>query len=297
MKIRDVTVVADKRDAEAAQQRAPRRVWLVADDYGISPAVNAAIRDLAVRRRLSATSVMVVAPSFDRAEAARLAMRDDAAAKLAIGLHLTLTAPYRPLSAGFRPTRGGAFLPLGILMGRAFLGRLDRAALAAEIAAQLAAFQAAFGRPPDFVDGHQHVQLLPAIGETLLAAMKETAPHAWVRQCGRADAAAWRLSDAKGLFVHWLSGSFRARADALGVRTNPAFAGTYDYGAKTPFAKRFPDFLDGMPDGGVVMCHPGRVDAELTRLDPLTDLREQEYAYLAGDEFAALLRQRGVALA
>jgi hypothetical protein len=286
----------EKRDAEAAQQRAPRRVWLVADDYGISPAVNAAICDLAVRRRLSATSVMVVAPSFDRAEAARLAMGDDAA-KVAIGLHLTLTAPYRPLSAGFRPTRGGAFLPLGTLMGRAFLGRLDRAALAAEIAAQLTAFQTAFGRPPDFVDGHQHVQLLPAIGETLLAAMKETAPRAWVRQCGRADAAAWRLSDPKGLFVHWLSGSFRARADALGVPRNPAFAGTYDYAAKTPFAERFPDFLDGMPDGGVIMCHPGQIDDELARLDPLTDLREQEYAYLAGDEFAALLRQQGVALA
>jgi predicted glycoside hydrolase/deacetylase ChbG (UPF0249 family) len=45
------------------------------------------------------------------------------------------------------------------------------------------------------------------------------------------------------------------------------------------------------------MCHPGRIDDELARLDPLTDLREQEYAYLAGDEFAALLHQRGVALA
>jgi hypothetical protein len=292
-----VTVVADERNAEAAQQRAPRRVWLVADDYGISPAVNAAIRDLALRRRLSATSVMVVAPSFDRSEAARLAMPDGAGVKLAIGLHLTLTAPYRPLSAGFRPTRAGAFLPLAPLMGRAALGRLDQVALSAEIAAQLAAFRTAFGRPPDFVDGHQHVQLLPAIGETLLAAMKEAAPRAWVRQCGRADSALRRLSDPKGLLLDFLSRRFRARAAALGVRTNPAFAGTYDYGSKMPIAELFPQFLDAMPDGGVVMCHPGRIDDELARLDPLTDLREQEYAYLAGDEFAALLRQQGVALA
>ena len=27
------------------------------------------------------------------------------------------------------------------------------------------------------------------------------------------------------------------------------------------------------------MCHPGLVDAELERLDPLTTLREREYAY------------------
>ena len=292
-----MTVAAEKRDAEMTQPRAAhRRVWLVADDYGISPAVNAAIRDLAARRRLSATSVMVVAPSFDRTEAARLAALS-ATTTFAIGLHLTLTAPFRPLSGGFQPTRAGAFFPLAALMGRAALGRLDPAALAAEIAAQITAFHAAFGRPPDFVDGHQHVQLLPAVGETLLAAMKEAAPRAWVRQCGRADALVRRLSDPKGLLLDFLSRRFRDRAAAVGIRTNPAFAGTYDYGARMPIAELFPQFLDGMPDGGVVMCHPGRIDPELERLDPLTDLREQEHVYLAGDEFAALLRQQGVTLA
>ena len=35
------------------------------------------------------------------------------------------------------------------------------------------------------------------------------------------------------------------------------------------------------------MCHPGFVDAELERLDPLTTQREREYAYLAGDAFPA----------
>ncbi len=44
------------------------------------------------------------------------------------------------------------------------------------------------------------------------------------------------------------------------------------------------------------MCHPGKVDDELRRLDPVTDQREREYAYLAGDEFAALLRAQGVVL-
>jgi predicted glycoside hydrolase/deacetylase ChbG (UPF0249 family) len=291
-------VAAEKRGTEAAQGlAAPRRVWLVADDYGISPAVNAAIRDLALRGRLSATSVMVVAPSFARSEILRLAELNSGPSKVAIGLHLTLTAPFRPLSAGFQPLQRGAFFPLAALMGRALLGRLDRAALATEIAAQLAAFHAAFGRPPDFVDGHQHVQLLPTIGETLLAAMKEAAPRAWVRQCGSAVAPVRRLSDPKGLLLDCLSRRFRARADALGIRTNPAFAGTYDFGAKMPIAAIFPQFLDRLPDGGVIMCHPGQVDEELERLDPLTDLREQEYAYLAGDEFAALLQQQGVALA
>ena len=44
------------------------------------------------------------------------------------------------------------------------------------------------------------------------------------------------------------------------------------------------------------MCHPGFVDAELQRLDPLTTLREQEYAYFAGDDFSGGARRprRGV---
>lgn len=272
---------------------AQRRISLVADDYGISPAVSAAIRDLAAHGRLSATSVMVTAPSFDHAQARLLAEVDAAAPRVAIGLHVTLTAPFRPLTADFAPTQGGAFLPLATLMARAFLGRLDRAKFAAEIAAQLTAFAAAFGRPPDHVDGHQHVQLLPTVRDALLAVTKEMAPHAWVRQCGRVGGS-W--SDPKGLLLDWLSRGFRARADALGLRTNPAFAGTYTFDDTAEIAALFPGFLDGLPDGGVVMCHPGEVDAELRRLDPLTDLRAREYAYLAGEEFAGLLRSQGVSL-
>jgi len=45
-----------------------------------------------------------------------------------------------------------------------------------------------------------------------------------------------------------------------------------------------------------VMCHPGEVDDTLRRLDPVTDQRAREYAFLAGDAFADLLRSQGVAL-
>ena len=52
-----------------------------------------------------------------------------------------------------------------------------------------------------------------------------------------------------------------------------------------------------MPPNGLVMCHPGFVDDELVRLDPLTTQREREFAFLAGDAFPAVLRAHGVALA
>src|ERR1700724_4186605 len=110
----------------------PRRIWLCADDYGISAAVNVAIRDLVVRRRLNATSVMGVAPSFHRAEAHALDVLNTGMARVAIGLHLTLTAPFAPLSDAYRPVRAGSFLPLPATLGGAFLHRLEHRALVRE---------------------------------------------------------------------------------------------------------------------------------------------------------------------
>ncbi len=296
--------VADRAHAESADDEAgasaasaPRRIWLCADDYGIARGVDSAIRDLIARGRLNATSVMVVAPSFDRAQAAALHELNVAEKRAAIGLHVTLTAPFRPHSKGFHPLRAGAFLPLGQMLRAAMLRRLNHDHLAAEIAMQLKAFVVAFGRPPDFVDGHQHVHLFPQIRDALLTVVKHAAPDAWVRQCGGTRPLRKRLADRKGLFLDALSVAFRRRAQEHGLRTNPGFAGTYGYRNDADFAALVPTFLDGLPDNGLVMCHPGFVDAELTRLDPLTSLREREYALLAGDGFAALLAAHGVELA
>jgi predicted glycoside hydrolase/deacetylase ChbG (UPF0249 family) len=271
-----------------------KRIWLCADDYGISASVDVAIRDLVVRGRLNATSVMVTAPAFGRAEADALKALNANAPRVALGLHVTLSAPFRPLSAGFEPLRDGAFLPLQSLLVRACRRGLKPAALAAEVAGQLRAFIDHFGRAPDFIDGHQHVHLFPQVRDAVLAVAKAQAPDAWVRQCGRVAAG---FGDPKGLLLDVFSRAFRRRAAALGVRTNPAFAGTYRFGTKADFAALFPRFLERLPDGAVVMCHPGFVDQELRDLDPLTTLREREYAFFASEAFPALLARHGVALA
>jgi predicted glycoside hydrolase/deacetylase ChbG (UPF0249 family) len=131
------------------------------------------------------------------------------------------------------------------------------------------------------------------VRDALLGVTKEAAPRAWVRQCGSVGTT-W--SDPKGMLLDWLSRRLRAQAEGRGIRTNPAFAGTYTFDRTAQIAALFPRFLAGLPDGGVVMCHPGEVDDELRRLDPLTDLRAREYAYFLGEDFAALLRSQGVSL-
>jgi predicted glycoside hydrolase/deacetylase ChbG (UPF0249 family) len=276
---------------------APRRIWLCADDYGLSPGVNRAIRDLIARGRLNATSAMVVGPALGRDEIE--ALREAAAKnpRCAIGLHVTLTAPFHPLTMHFRPLEGGLFLPFAKLLRAGLMRRLDPEIIRAEVSAQLAAFAEKFGRPPDFVDGHQHVQLFPQVRDGFITAVKQAAPNAWVRQGGRAQPLARRLRSPKALLLDILSVQFRHSAARANIAFNPAFAGAYDFSRASDFAGLMPQFLDGLPDGGLIMCHPGFVDDTLRRLDPLTDQREREYEFLAGDGFPRLLAAGNVTLA
>ena len=271
-----------------------RRIIICADDYGISPAVSAGIRDLIARGRLNATSAMAASPHFNRGEAAAL---QDAAAKkhAAIGLHVTLTGPFAPLSQNFAPLQDGAFLALASTLRRAHLHTLRPALLYGEISRQFEAFAAAFGRPPDFVDGHHHVHLFPQVRDAALRVTKEMAPRAWVRQCGQLSARR-RLTDHKALLLDTMSRRFRRLAADRGLASNPAFAGTYTLRPGAAYARLFAGFLDGLPDGSVIMCHPGKVDAALTRLDHVTDAREREYEFFAGDAFPRLLAEQGVTL-
>ncbi|MBN9602256.1 MAG: ChbG/HpnK family deacetylase [Afipia felis] len=273
----------------------PRRITLCADDYGISEGVNRAIRDLIERRRLNATSVMVVGPAATREEAEALS-RVAANGTCEIGLHVTLTAPFSPLTMHFRPLDGGMFWPVGKLLRMALLRRLDAEFVYAEVMAQIALFRELFGAPPAYLDGHQHVQLFPGNRDGFIRAARDAAPDAWARQCGRTHAPL-HLGNPKAMLLDALSATFRKRCAENGLRTNPAFAGAYDFRTFPDFGSLMRGFLAPLPDGGLVMCHPGFVDDTLRELDPLTDQREREHAYLAGDDFPRLLDELGISLA
>ena len=275
----------------------PRRIWLCADDYGISPGVNRAIRDLIERGRLNATSVMMVTPAIGRDEVAALQEAAGKSPRCAIGLHATLTAPFRPLTMHFKPVDGGMFLPFPKLLRAGLLRKLDPEIIRAELVVQLATFKELFGRAPDFVDGHQHAQLFPQVRDGFLAAVKAAAPNAWVRQGGRNQPLAKRLGAPKALLLDILSAQFRKRAARAGLAFNPAFAGAYDFSKEPDFGALMGQFLDLLPDGGLVMCHPGFVDDVLVSLDPLTTQREHEHAFLGSAQFPPLLALNNVTLA
>ncbi len=274
----------------------PRRIWLCADDYGLSPGVNRAIRDLIERGRLNATSVMVVGPSIGRDEISALQAAIANSPRCAVGLHVTLTAPFRPLTMHFNPIDGGMFLAFPKLLRAGLLRRLDPEIIQAELMVQLSAFAEMFGRAPDFVDGHQHAQLFPQVRDAFLAAVKQAAPNAWVRQGGRHRPLPRRLGAPKALVLDVLSAQFRRRASRAEIAFNPGFAGAYDFSRQPNFSTLMQQFLDGMPEDGVIMCHPGFVDDILVSLDPFTTQREHEHAFLGGEHFPRLLAANKVTL-
>jgi predicted glycoside hydrolase/deacetylase ChbG (UPF0249 family) len=281
---------------DAARPAPLRHIWLCADDYGISPAVNRAIRDLIERGRLNATSAMVVGPAIGRDEVSALKAAAAESRRCAIGLHATLTAPFRPLTMHFAPVDGGVFLPFPKLFRAGLFARLDPEVVRTEVLVQLKTFGDLFGRAPDFVDGHQHAQLFPGVRDGFLAAVKEAAPKAWVRQCGRVQPLLQRLHAPKALVLDLLSAQFRRRAMHADVGFNPGFAGAYDFAGEPDFASLMKIFLQGLPDEGVLMCHPGVVDDVLVSLDPLTAQREREYAFLGGADFPPLLAANNATL-
>ncbi|MDO9059066.1 MAG: ChbG/HpnK family deacetylase, partial [Bradyrhizobium sp.] len=89
---------------------------------------------------------------------------------------------------------------------------------------------------------------------------------------------------------------FRRRAARAGIAFNPAFAGAYDFSTQPDFGALMRQFLDALPEDGLIMCHPGFVDDILTGLDPLTAQREREHAFLVGEDFPPLLAANKVTL-
>jgi predicted glycoside hydrolase/deacetylase ChbG (UPF0249 family) len=272
----------------------PRHLVICADDYGISPAVSLGIRQLIEAGRLSATGAMTCMPSWAVEAPALLPL----AGRVDVGLHFTLT-DQQPLGAvpGLAPQ--GRFLPIGGVLRRSLSRQISVAEVAAEFDRQLDAFEAAFGRSPDFIDGHQHVHLLPGVREGVLAAFGRRLDPArcWLRDCTDAPAKLLaRGAAAKAGFIAALGLRLRWAARRRGIALNRGFSGFYDPARQT-LVERFASLLRGAGDGHLLMVHPGHVDAALTAVDSLTSPRQAEWDFLGGAALPKQLADHGFVIA
>jgi hypothetical protein len=264
---------------------------LCADDFAMTEGVSRSILALLEDGRLSATGAMTNRPHWRRlaGELAAHAGRAD------LGLHLNLTCA-APLAAMPVVAPGGELPRLGDLARTAVTSPRARSEIAHEIDRQLDAFEDALGRAPDFVDGHQHVHVLPGICSAVLDAVARRYPAGTVYLRDPSDrAAAIRargVAVGKALVISGLGFGIRRAATRRGIPVNRGFSGVSPFDPARDFAADLARFLVRPGPAHLVMCHPGFLDDELGRLDPVIATRPIEHAALA-----AFSPQSGLAMA
>jgi predicted glycoside hydrolase/deacetylase ChbG (UPF0249 family) len=268
---------------------------LCADDFALSPAVSDGILEALAAGRLTATSAMTTQGHWPQAARDFQALKPQAD----LGLHFNLTLG-GPLGKMPRFAPGGAFPAMNAIVPAAWRGALPRAEIRDELRRQLDAFEEAHGAPPDFVDGHQHVHILAGIADDLLAELsqRKLAGKIWLRDSADRPKRIFSRGKhwGKALTVATLARGFRAKARSAGFSLNDGFSGFSDFEPQGDYAADFATFLLAPGQKPLIMCHPGHVDAELARLDPVTQSRETELGFLLSERFEQVLAVANVRL-
>lgn len=276
---RDVGLALPPKGLVAEPHGAERVICICADDFGLREGVNEAILTLLDAGRVQAVSCMVGGLSW-RLGAAALRRRDPD--HFDAGLHLDLTE--RPLLQASRQ-------PLSRLVLASMMRWSDARALRREVNAQLDAFEDAFGAPPAYVDGHQHVHQLPVVREALISALTDRyGPRLpWVRSTLPGQ------PSPKARLIRLLGGGrFLTAAGSQGFRHNERLLGVYDFRGGAPrYRALLSEWLSVAHSGDLLMCHPG-IGAD--DLDGIAAARRAEFTVLADPAFAALLRAQGITL-
>jgi predicted glycoside hydrolase/deacetylase ChbG (UPF0249 family) len=262
---------------------------LCADDYGASDGVCEGILELIGLGRLSATSVLSGGPAWPARAAELAALSAVRDGQVQVGLHFNLTEG-RPLSQELAALHPHGF-GLGELIVKAHARLLPVQALTAEWRHQWQAFVQAFGRAPDYVDGHQHVHHLPQVREVVLSA-HPPAVRATGHVCGPGHAFKRWVIEATG------GAALQRQLQTLGLRHNTTLWGAYDF-VEPDYRGLMRQWLRELPaQGALLFCHPGHTATESlgSDSDPIAPAREREWRYLRSDEFTDDLLQMGVRL-
>jgi chitin disaccharide deacetylase len=286
----------------APPRRRPRRLLVVADDFGIGPATSHGILELARQGLVSATVLLVNSP---HAEAAVRAWRL-AGNPLDLGWHpcLTLDTPVLPpRRVPSLVDRDGRFLPLSRFLLRLALRLVQPGELRAELRAQFVRFRDLVGAGPALVNAHHHVHVLPPVGAALRDVLSPFRPRPFLRRVLEP----WLLlQDVPGararralltLLGHWEAirqrrAGFPGADCLLGITDLPQLRDPL-------FWQRW---LDAAPGRWVeLVCHPGRRDEALlgrdaTHTDGHLERRARELELLQHPWFLKAADRNGFAI-
>lgn len=270
---------------EQARPTARSGVLVCADDFAMTNGISRAIIELAEANRISATSAITTTSHWFSHATWVARVRS----QIAVGLHLNLTLG-QPLTAMPTLAPGRRFPGVGLLTMKAMTRRIDREELYAEIDRQFSAFESELGFPPDHVDGHQHVHVLPIIRTVLLEVLIKRYGENPIKPLVRVPtdrlyhALQRGRAQRKAMTLNTLATGFRAAVKHAGFDCNDGFSGVTSF-EPTAVEADFAAAATNLAPRHMVMCHPGYADEELTRIDPVTDRRQRELEILTQTGF------------
>lgn len=259
-----------------------KQLIINADDFGIHPAVNEAVRKAATEGILTSTSLMAGGDAFDEAVEMARSMPF-----LGIGIHLTLVGGIKPvLPPSEVPSLtwdNGVFChDYGKLIVRDLEGKISLSEVYAEWDAQIQKIMNT-GLPVTHMDGHQHMHMWPHFYPIARDLAKK-----YHISCMRVPDEDVLFGMKDGHIIRWaaknglslLSRMHRPDLKKNHIRTNDHFFGMLYGGHLSP--ERFAKFiLQTKPGITEIMCHPS------------ADTRAMEdtfhWGYHGEDELAGLL--------
>lgn len=260
---------------------------LCADDFGLSASISDASIALVQQQRLSSVSCITNANNF---AAAATALRPYLA-QVEVGLHFNLTEG-APLTAAL--TKIWPKLPsVGKLIIATHFGAIPRAQVEAELQAQWQVFYDAFGKEPDFIDGHQHIHAMPVIRDFILAKARSQHKPPWLRNTGCIAGPGYGF---KRRVIEYTGGiSLQRQLQKHNLHSNTVLLGVYDFSAVN-YRHLMQSWLAQLPTkGGLIFCHPGLATTQ-SDTSGMAQCRASEYRYLASDAFRHDLQAANVQL-
>jgi predicted glycoside hydrolase/deacetylase ChbG (UPF0249 family) len=279
--------------------RTPRKLVVVADDFGIGPETDRAILELASEGLVPSTVLMVNSP---HAEAA-IRSWNRAGRPLELGWHPVLTCDSPVLPAERVPSlveENGRFHPLGRFMRRSLLGKLNCGEVLAELAAQYDRFLDLAGAPPALVNSHQHTSLFRPVSAALHELLKSKRERPFVRRVREPRSMIARIPGARikrGVL------SFLGKGQAQELERDGFPGCDWLAGINDPKFIHDPAFLarwlTRVPGRSVELaCHPGYYDRSLigrdgTETNGLLDRRVWELERYRDPELRSVIARAG----
>jgi hopanoid biosynthesis associated protein HpnK len=283
-----------------------RRLIVNADDLGITPGVNRAIREAHCDGVVTSATLMATGNAFD--DAVKLAQ---AVPSLSVGCHVVLVDGVPAGEPGFIPTllspRGpGAefYSRISMVAARAVSRRFNSDQLVCEIVAQIKRIQAA-GVQVSHLDTHKHTHIFPHILSALVRAARITGVPAIRNPFVAASFMRFgAFSRYRKLWKRYgqvrllnsFGRMFRERMKHAGLATPHGSLGIIETGSLDYSLLR--SAISNLPEGTwELVCHPGYDDAELRSSHTrLLASRERERELLTSTELQDFLKKESVQL-